>query len=434
MLRSRRVKHGSGIVRCLPRDGCPLSSRWTHPRLPRAGLDGIEKLMEKLTQEKVYLEEEVRTEQNFEEIVGESAALRRVLKEVETVAPTESTVLICGETGTGKELIARALHDLSPRRNRTFVKLNCAAIPTGLLESELFGHEKGAFTGAITRRLGRFELAHQGTLFLDEVGDIPPELQPKLLRVLQEQEFERLGSTRTVQVNVRLVAASNRDLSQMVADGHLPQRPLLSPERVSGRAAPVARAPRRHSAARPTISRRSSRGAWAGELKPFQPRPWTPSWSTPGPETSASWRTSSSGPSFSRQRTVLQLDPAQLQAAEAGRRRKRRPPWPTWSGNIFSRPCDGQLGSGRPPWRRRPSGDEKDNASVEDEETRHSQSPPSDESRGRTRVGPCPARPAERPQAARDRRSVRGDARTDRRLIRSVSATCVASAGMGGNT
>jgi formate hydrogenlyase transcriptional activator len=180
----------------------------------------IETLKEKLTREKVYLEEEIRTEQNFDEIVGESAALRRVLKEVETVAPTDSTVLIRGETGTGKELIARALHALSPRRNRTFVKLNCAAIPTGLLESELFGHEKGAFTGAITQKVGRFELAHQGTLFLDEVGDIPSELQPKLLRVLQEQEFERLGSTRTVQVDVRLVAATNRDLGQMAASNH----------------------------------------------------------------------------------------------------------------------------------------------------------------------------------------------------------------------
>jgi formate hydrogenlyase transcriptional activator len=179
----------------------------------------IEKLKEKLEKEKVYLEEEIRTAHNFEEIVGESAALRRVLKEVETVAPTESTVLIRGETGTGKELIARALHELSPRRQRTFVKLNCAAIPTGLLESELFGHEKGAFTGAITQKVGRFELAHQGTLFLDEVGDIPPELQPKLLRVLQEQEFERLGSTRTMRVDVRLVAATNCDLGQMVAEG-----------------------------------------------------------------------------------------------------------------------------------------------------------------------------------------------------------------------
>jgi formate hydrogenlyase transcriptional activator len=179
----------------------------------------IAALKDKLAQEKVYLEEEIRTGHHFEEIVGESTALRRVLNEVETVAPTEATVLIRGETGTGKELIARALHDLSPRRDRTFVKLNCAAIPTGLLESELFGHEKGAFTGAISQNVGRFELAHQGTLFLDEVGDIPPELQPKLLRALQEQEFQRLGSTRTIKVDVRLVAATNRDLAQMVADG-----------------------------------------------------------------------------------------------------------------------------------------------------------------------------------------------------------------------
>jgi formate hydrogenlyase transcriptional activator len=181
--------------------------------------DTIERLKEKLEREKLYLEEEIRTESNFAEIIGESAALRRVLKEVETVAPTDSTVLIRGETGTGKELIASALHDLSPRRARTLVKLNCAAIPTGLLESELFGHEKGAFTGAIAQKVGRFELAHQGTLFLDEVGDIPLELQSKLLRVLQEQEFERLGGTRTIRVDVRLVAATNRDLSQMVADG-----------------------------------------------------------------------------------------------------------------------------------------------------------------------------------------------------------------------
>ena len=179
----------------------------------------IEALKDQLSQEKAYLEEEVRTEHDFGEIIGESPALRRVLKQVETVAPTDSTVLIRGETGTGKELIARALHDLSPRCGRTFVKLNCAAIPTGLLESELFGHEKGAFTGAISQKVGRFELAHQGTLFLDEVGDIPPELQPKLLRVLQEQEFERLGGTRTIRVDVRLVAATNRDLAQMVADG-----------------------------------------------------------------------------------------------------------------------------------------------------------------------------------------------------------------------
>jgi formate hydrogenlyase transcriptional activator len=178
----------------------------------------IEALKDKLAKEKTYLEEEVRTEHNFGDIVGENAALRRVLNEVETVAPTDSTVLIRGETGTGKELVARAIHDLSPRRARTFVKLNCAAIPTGLLESELFGHEKGAFTGAVGQKVGRFELAHQGTLFLDEVGDIPSELQPKLLRVLQEQEFERLGGTRTIKVDVRVVAATHRDLAAMVAD------------------------------------------------------------------------------------------------------------------------------------------------------------------------------------------------------------------------
>ncbi len=178
----------------------------------------IEELKNKLAKEKLYLEEEIRTDHNFEEIIGESAALKRILKQVETVAPTDSTVLIQGETGTGKELIARAIHDLSGRRDRTFVKINCAAIPTGLLESELFGHERGAFTGAIAQKIGRFELAHQGTLFLDEVGDIPLELQSKLLRVLQEQEFERLGSTKTIRVNVRLIAATNQDLARMVAD------------------------------------------------------------------------------------------------------------------------------------------------------------------------------------------------------------------------
>ena len=179
----------------------------------------IEALKDRLVKEKAYLEEEVRTEHNFGDIVGDSPALRAVLRKVQIVAPTDSTVLVCGETGTGKELIARAVHDLSPRKGRTFVKINCSAIPTGLLESELFGHEKGAFTGAIAQKLGRFELAHQGTLFLDEIGDIPLELQPKLLRVLQDQEFERLGGTRTMRVNVRLVAATNRDLAHMVAEG-----------------------------------------------------------------------------------------------------------------------------------------------------------------------------------------------------------------------
>ena len=176
----------------------------------------IAALKDKLAKEKVYLEEEIQTDYNFEEIVGESRALKQVLKEVQTVAATDSTVLILGETGSGKELIARALHNLSDRRERTFVKLNCAAIPTGLLESELFGHEKGAFTGAIATKIGRFELADRGTIFLDEVGEIPLELQVKLLRVLQEQEFERLGSTRTMRVNVRVIAATNRDLSHMV--------------------------------------------------------------------------------------------------------------------------------------------------------------------------------------------------------------------------
>src|SRR2546426_1337213 len=178
----------------------------------------IAELKNKLAEEKLYLEDEIRTEFNFEEIVGDSAVLKLILRQVETVAPTDSTVLIQGETGTGKELVARAIHNLSNRRERTFVKVNCAAIPTGLLESELFGHERGAFTGAIARKIGRFELAHGGTLFLDEVGDIPLEPQPQLLRVLQEQEFERLGSTRTIRVDVRVVAATNRDLARMVAE------------------------------------------------------------------------------------------------------------------------------------------------------------------------------------------------------------------------
>ena len=178
----------------------------------------IAELKEQLSKEKLYLEDEIRTNYNFSEIIGESPALRNVLDQIEIVAPTDSTVLIQGETGTGKELVARAIHELSGRKARTFVKINCAAIPTGLLESELFGHEKGAFTGAIAQKIGRFELANGGTLFLDEVGDIPLELQSKFLRVLQEQEFERLGGTRTIRVDIRLVAATNRDLTAMVAD------------------------------------------------------------------------------------------------------------------------------------------------------------------------------------------------------------------------
>ena len=176
----------------------------------------ISRLKDKLAQEKVYLEDEIRSELKFDEIVGHSPSLLRLLKQVETVAPTDSTVLILGETGTGKELIARAIHNLSSRRARTFVKLNCAAIPTGLLESELFGHEKGAFTGAVSQRIGRFELANHGTIFLDEISEIPLELQPKLLRVLQEREFERLGSSQTLRSDARLIAATNRNLAEMV--------------------------------------------------------------------------------------------------------------------------------------------------------------------------------------------------------------------------
>ena len=176
----------------------------------------IAELKDKLAQEKIYLEDEIRGELDFAGIVGQSSALRHVLNLVETVAPSDSTVLLLGETGTGKELIARAIHERSRRKERALVKLNCAAIPTGLLESELFGHERGAFTGAIAQKVGRLELAHQGTLFLDEVGDIHIEIQPKLLRALQEREFERLGSNRTKLVDVRLVAATNRDLEQMM--------------------------------------------------------------------------------------------------------------------------------------------------------------------------------------------------------------------------
>jgi formate hydrogenlyase transcriptional activator len=178
----------------------------------------IEELKNRLVEEKSYLESELRSQGMFEEIVGDSPALKRVLDQVATVAPSHATVLVLGETGTGKELIARAIHRMSRRKNASFIKLNCAAIPTGLLESELFGHERGAFTGAVSQKVGRLELANGGTLFLDEVGEIPLELQPKLLRVLQDQEFERLGSNRTIKVDLRLVAATNRDLAKSIAE------------------------------------------------------------------------------------------------------------------------------------------------------------------------------------------------------------------------
>jgi len=178
---------------------------------------GFPKVME-LQDQQVYLEPEINSEYCFEDIVGKSAALQKVLQQVAIVAPTDSTVLLHGETGTGKELIARAIHNLSSRRARAYVRMNCAAIPSGLLESELFGHERGAFTGALMQRKGRFELADGGSLFLDEIGDISLELQPKLLRAIQEQEFERLGSSKTIQVNVRLIAATHRDLGAMIRD------------------------------------------------------------------------------------------------------------------------------------------------------------------------------------------------------------------------
>jgi formate hydrogenlyase transcriptional activator len=180
----------------------------------------VENLKQRLSGEKKFLQGEIRSQGHFAEIIGESPALKRVLVQVATVAPSDATALILGETGTGKELVARAIHNMSRRRGRNFIKLNCAAIPTGLLESELFGHEKGAFTGAVSQKVGRMELADGGTLFLDEVGEIPLELQPKLLRALQDQEFERLGSTRTIRVNVRLVAATNRDLARSVNERH----------------------------------------------------------------------------------------------------------------------------------------------------------------------------------------------------------------------
>jgi formate hydrogenlyase transcriptional activator len=183
----------------------------------------IAQLKARLEQKSLYLQEEIKTEHDFEEIVGRSRALKKVLKAVETVAPTDASVLILGETGTGKELIARALHNLSPRRDNTLVKVNCATLPAGLIEDELFGHEKGAFTGALTKKIGRFELANEGTIFLDEIGDLPLDLQVKLLRVLQEGEFERVGGAGTIKINVRIIAATNRDLEQAISEGKFRQ-------------------------------------------------------------------------------------------------------------------------------------------------------------------------------------------------------------------
>jgi formate hydrogenlyase transcriptional activator len=180
--------------------------------------DGLQNAKDRLVEEKHYLEHEIETELGFENIIGQSPALHEVLKQARVVAPTDSTVMLLGETGTGKELVARAIHALSSRNDKNFITLNCAAVPTGLLESELFGHEKGAFTSAVNQKIGRLELADKGTLFLDEIGEMPLELQPKLLRVLQDREFERLGGVRTLRVDVRVISATNRDLRRDVTD------------------------------------------------------------------------------------------------------------------------------------------------------------------------------------------------------------------------
>jgi formate hydrogenlyase transcriptional activator len=222
----------SGIVLELRRkdDGKPLWIKWwsrpdpggTYTRTMFVDITEqvlMEQEKARLEAQNVYLQEEIKGSHNFEELIGSSTSLKKILKNVERVAPTDSTVLITGETGTGKELIARAIHNLSPRKDKPLVKVNCAAIPFGLIESELFGHEKGAFTGALTKKMGRFEVADKGTIFLDEIGELPLDLQPKLLRVLQEGEFERVGGTQTFKVNVRVIAATNRDLEQLSKSG-----------------------------------------------------------------------------------------------------------------------------------------------------------------------------------------------------------------------
>jgi formate hydrogenlyase transcriptional activator len=319
------------------------------------------------------LEQEVRTEHNFAEIIGDSAALRGVLKQVETVAPTDSTVIIRGETGTGKELIARALHDLSPRKDRTFVKLNCAAIPTGLLESELFGHEKGAFTGAVAQKVGRFELANRGTLFLDEVGDIPSDLQPKLLRVLQEQEFERLGGTKTIKVNVRLIAATHRDLAKMVADGRFREDlyyrlnvfpVLLPPLRERRDDIPrlvrhfkqrfARRMGRRIETISTAIMDALVRYPWPGNVRELQNIIERAVILSPGPALQVPLNDLQAG---AQEASAPTAAPVTLADAERGAH-PRYPP-------------RHRLGAGRPERRRRPAGDEAFHVAVEDETARH---------------------------------------------------------------
>ena len=221
--------------------------------------DRLQDARDKLAQEKSYLENEIQSELGFEEIIGQSSQLREVLKKVRIVAPTDSTVLLLGETGTGKELVARSLHALSTRREKTFVKLNCAAVPSGLLESELFGHERGAFTSAVSQKLGRIELADKGTLFLDEIGELPIELQPKLLRVLQDREFERLGGTHTLHVDVRIIAATNRDLRQHIVNKQFREDLFYRLNVFPSRTPIPQRAPRRYPDARSALCAKACR-------------------------------------------------------------------------------------------------------------------------------------------------------------------------------
>ncbi len=254
------------------------------------------RLLEQLEQYTGYLHNEIHGAFDFGQIVGQSSALHEVLSKVEQVAPTNSTVLLRGETGTGKELVAHAIHINSHRGEKPFVRVNCAALAPGVLESELFGHEKGAFTGAVARRAGRFELADGGTLFLDEVGDLPMEVQIKLLRALQEREFERVGGTETITVDVRVISATNRDLEQMIDDRRVPRGPVLPAQRLSDPpAGRCASAPRIWPPLSSTSSP-SSRATPIAASSAAPPRRWTGCARTPGRATCASWRTSSSAP------------------------------------------------------------------------------------------------------------------------------------------
>jgi formate hydrogenlyase transcriptional activator len=251
-----------------------------------------EALKARFEAEAVYLQEEIKTEHNFEEIIGQSTAIRALLKKLEQVAPTDATVLIHGETGTGKELLARGVHDRSRRKTRPLVKVNCGAIPSGLVESELFGHERGAFTGATQQRIGRFELAHGGTIFLDEVTELPLETQVKLLRVLQEGEFERVGSSRTIKVDVRVIAATNRNLQEVVRERRFSLGSLLSAERISARS-PALRERREDIPLLVNFFLENSAKAWAKKSAVCRKSRWNVWSNTLGREISASCKMSS---------------------------------------------------------------------------------------------------------------------------------------------